>query len=55
MEAIAAAKIRYIKLGRAGLWEEPSLRRGELHVGFKNCPHEIALKGEHLISALVIR
>jgi hypothetical protein len=54
MEALTPAKIRYIKLGRAGLWEEPSLRRGELHLGFKNCPHEIALKGdrEEIVRAL---
>jgi hypothetical protein len=54
MEAIAPASIRYIKLGRAGLWEEASLRRGELHLGFKNCPHETALKGsrEEIVQAL---
>lgn len=38
-------EIRYIKLGRGGCWVEASLDRGELHFGFKDVPHEMALRG----------
>jgi hypothetical protein len=39
-------EIRYIKLGRGGCWVDASLDRGELHFGFRDVPHEIALKGD---------
>lgn len=39
-------EIRYIKLGRGGCWVDASLDRGELHFGFKDVPHEIALQGD---------
>ena len=34
---------RYIKLGGKGQWNEISLQNGELHFGYGNVPHELAL------------
>ncbi len=38
--------IRYIKLGVGGCWEEASLNRGEIHLGFSDVPHDIAQTGD---------
>lgn len=40
--AIQFSDVRYIKLGSAGRWNDVSLDRGELHLGFGDVPHEIA-------------
>lgn len=40
---ITAKAARYIKLGKGGGYETVALNRGELHFGFGNVPHEIAL------------
>jgi len=54
--AISAEVVRYIKLGRGGRWENVALERGELHFGYKNATHELALAGDvaaikqHLVS-----
>ena len=45
--AISASVVRYIKLGRGGRWENAALERGELHFGYKNATHELALAGDH--------
>jgi len=34
---------RYIKLGRAGCWNDASLDGNEIHFGFGDVPHELAL------------
>lgn len=40
---LAPAEVRYIKLGRGGMWEDLSLSRGEIHFGWHSVPHELAL------------
>jgi hypothetical protein len=37
--------MRYIKLGSGGGWEERSLTRGEVHFGYSQVPHKLALSG----------
>jgi hypothetical protein len=44
--AITANTVRYIKLGRAGCWEEVSIGRGELHFGTTEAPHDLVLQGD---------
>jgi hypothetical protein len=41
---ITARHIRYLKLGRGGIWENVSLDRGELHFGHAGVPHELGLE-----------
>src|SRR4051812_12392545 len=43
---ISADTVRYIKLGSGGRWEDAALDRGELHFGYKNATHELALAGD---------
>src|SRR3972149_2879162 len=44
MKPIKPAAVRYIKLGLGGRWEKISLERGELHFGYGQVPHELALR-----------
>ncbi|MBM6595331.1 restriction endonuclease [Microvirga pudoricolor] len=41
-----APPLRYIKLGRQNAWAEPCFERGEIHLGHREVPHEIALSGD---------
>jgi hypothetical protein len=40
---IAPTAVRYIKLGRAGSWEDAALDGGKLHFGYRDAPHELSL------------
>lgn len=40
---IQFSDVRYIKLGSKGCWNDVSLDRGELHFGFSDVSHELAL------------
>lgn len=44
--AIAAASVRYIKLGAGGSWENSSFDNGRIEWGLQSDPHDIALKGD---------
>ncbi len=46
MQRITATEARYIKLGRAGCWEELCLADGTSRLGYHEVPHELALTGE---------
>jgi hypothetical protein len=46
MLMITANTVRYIKLGRGGAWEGPSLDNGELHFGYRHTDHDLALAGD---------
>jgi hypothetical protein len=43
---ISAETVRYIKLGRNGIWERASLDHGELHFGLQDPPHDLSLAGD---------
>ena len=53
---IRSAPMRYIKLGPGGAWARKALDNGELYLGHRDVPHELALNGdreaiiEHLIA-----
>lgn len=48
-------EIRYIKLGRGGVWAERSLEKGEIHFGYKSVPHELCLAGDwDTVAALMV-
>lgn len=38
--------VRYIKLGRGGVWDDVSLDHGEMHFGYSRVPHEVALSAD---------
>ena len=46
MKPIAHKEIRYIKLGRGGCWADASLRRNEIHFGYKTVPHKLCAAGD---------
>ena len=46
MEPINPKEIRYIKLGRGGMWAEAALERGELHFGYLAVSHDLCLQGD---------
>jgi len=46
MTNITAAEIRYIKLGRGGMWAQDCFERSELHFGYHNVPHELCAVGD---------
>jgi hypothetical protein len=43
---ISAATVRYIKLGRGGLWDDVSLDKVEVHFGHARITHEMALAND---------
>ena len=43
MQPLSPAEVRYIKLGRGGIWEDISLSKGEIHFGCHSLSHELAL------------
>ena len=43
LQRLAPAEVRYIKLGRGGLWDDISLSKGEIHFGCHSLTHELAL------------
>ena len=45
-EAIAPAKIRYIKLGREGAWEADCIQHGTIRLGYASEQHQECLAGE---------
>lgn len=45
MKTVTASKLLYIKLGRAGGWEEESLRNGVLRFGYREAPHALCVQG----------
>jgi hypothetical protein len=44
--AVTASTVRYIKLGRNGIWERAALDGGEVHFGLRDAPHDIMLTGD---------
>ena len=36
-------EIRYIKLGRGGIWAEPAFARAELHFDYSTVPYDLCL------------
>ena len=46
MEKIAPKEVRYIKLGQGGSWASVSIKKGELHFGYRTVPHELCLRGD---------
>lgn len=45
MPAIAPSSIRYIKLGSGGVFAPACLGRGEIHLSYKEVPHDLCLAG----------
>lgn len=43
---ISADTVRYIKLGKGGRWQDIAIDQGELHFGYKNATHQLALAGD---------
>ncbi|CAN5451347.1 hypothetical protein BH10PSE11_BH10PSE11_17840 [soil metagenome] len=41
---IEFSEVRYIKLGKAGCWNDISINNSEIHFGFGGVPHELALR-----------
>lgn len=46
IEKISATAVRFIKLGRAGRFEEAALEDRRLYLGYHNAPHEICATGD---------
>lgn len=46
MNPINPGEIRYIKLGRGGIWAQPAFERGELHFGYHTVSHDLCLRGD---------
>jgi hypothetical protein len=46
MDPINPKEVRYIKLGRGGIWVEPSFERNELHFGYRTVSHELCQRGD---------
>lgn len=47
-DIITAKRVKYIKLGRGGSYEEYSIKNGEIHLGFHEIAHEKCLNEESL-------
>lgn len=46
MENLDIRKVKYIKLGQAGNFEEKCLNEGLMRIGYASVPHEVALRGD---------
>lgn len=46
MQPIAPTEIRYIKLGAGGVFAPVCLERGEIHLSYREVPHDLCLAGD---------
>ncbi len=46
MKPVECSDVRYIKLARGGRWVDAALDGNELHFGYRDVPHDLALKAD---------
>ena len=46
MNRVDTGSVKYIKLGRRGVWERNCIADGTMRFGYARVPHELALEGD---------